>query len=161
MKTFKGVISSDFRVVVPDQFIEGLRRDAKSEGAVFLAIADKQHPVNDDAFVAAVLKNGMRQHLRATTAELFLNSGLGGTVSPATIEIVEVPHGFEDGGVGVQVVKPERKFVGSLETDESNAVHLTQEELAAKLGPATKAAMAVTPAPGLDQIAFHQPVQHD
>jgi hypothetical protein len=123
MKTFKGVISSDFKIVVPEQFVAGLRRDAKAEGAVFLKIADTQHPVNDDAFVAAVLKNGMRQHLRATLAELFINSGLGGTVSPATIEIVEVPHGFEDGGVAVQTVEVQRGAVDSDGDATGDVVH--------------------------------------
>lgn len=92
MKTFTGRIQSDFRIVVPQQFLEGLRRDAKLEGAVFLKIADQAHPENDDAFLAMVLKNGMRQFLKANMLELLANSGLGGSVSPATVEIIEVPH---------------------------------------------------------------------
>ncbi len=107
MKTFKGTITSDFKIVVPDQFIANMRNDAKKEDAVFLKVADTSHPVNDEAFIEMILKNGMRQHLKATLLELYANSGLGGTVSPARVEIIGVQEDH-DAPVGVQVITREK-----------------------------------------------------
>lgn len=104
MKTFSGSISCNFRIVVPQQFLDALRRDAQSEGSTFLKVAQAAHPENDDAFLAMVLKNGLRTHLKANTIELLVNSGLGGTVSPAKIEIIEVPEDFEPSVAAVQTL---------------------------------------------------------
>lgn len=106
MQTFKGSVTLDFKAVVPAQFLADLRRQAQAEDATpFLKQLQAAHPVNDDAFVGAVLKNGLRHSLRDSLIQLFVDSGLGGTVSPATIDIIEVPHAF---GGSVQPVTIEK-----------------------------------------------------
>jgi hypothetical protein len=92
MQTFTGTLSTEFRIVVPEQFLAALRADAIAEGATErMKQLHAQHPVNDDAFVAAILKAGLRNCVRENIAELYVNSGLGGSVSPVKIEITEVP----------------------------------------------------------------------
>lgn len=107
MQTFKGEVSLPFKVVVPQQFLDDLRTMAQSPDATpFLKQVQLNHPENDDAFVGAVLKNAIRHNSRDQLVELFNVSGLGGTVAPATIEVIEVPHDF---GGSVQPVVPEKE----------------------------------------------------
>lgn len=91
MRTFKGTLSLNFRVVVADQFLQDMREAAEQEDAsVFLKKMHADHPVNDDAFISAVLSNGIRAGVQHDLARRFDTSvGLGGTVSPATITITE------------------------------------------------------------------------
>lgn len=104
MKTFKGTVTSDFKVVIPDQIVAKFRTDAQSEGSTaFLKKANEMHPVNDDAFIEMVLKNGLRSFLMHNTKELFLFSGMGATVSPARVEVAAVVH-EHDAPVNINVV---------------------------------------------------------
>lgn len=89
--TFKGQGSLDFKVVVNRKWLEFWRNDAQREHASpFMKQAQAAHPTNDDAFIEALLKNGIRVCLRENLVELFKMTGLGGTVAPATVEIM--PH---------------------------------------------------------------------
>lgn len=91
MKTFKGSASLDFTIVVASQFIQDLREAAKAEDASeFLKITNARHPVNDDAFIGAVLSNGIRHGIKHDLGQrLSTSNGLGGRVSPASITLVE------------------------------------------------------------------------
>lgn len=109
MKTFKGTLNIDFSIVVTEQFIEARRAQAKAEDtSVFLKRTDAEHPVNDEAFIEALLKNTIRRHVRESIAELCAGSGLGARIAPATIELIGlVPE--HDAPVTVQEVLVERK----------------------------------------------------
>jgi hypothetical protein len=81
-------------IVVPQSFIDLRRTEALKEypdgphPEPFLVAANKLHPTDDDAFCAAILKNGMKVTLRHNMAELFGSTGLGLTASPAMIGVV-------------------------------------------------------------------------
>lgn len=108
MQTFKGTLKSDLRVVVPQQFLEAMREAAQdSDATPFLKQVQANHPVNDDAFIQAILKNGLRKNIRDRIIELFAEAHLGGTVSPATIDLVEVPHDFNSDTPQPQVITKE------------------------------------------------------
>lgn len=110
MKTFKGNTTFEFKIVVPDQLLKDLRADAKLDlSSEFLRIADQRHPENDDAFLEAIIKHGVRASVKANLLELMANSGMGGTVSPPSVNIIgKVPDGF-DTHVQVQVLTKEDK----------------------------------------------------
>jgi hypothetical protein len=111
MKTFKGTVTSDFKVVIPDQIVAKFRADAQSEGSTaFLRKAHEMHPVNDDAFIEMVLKNGLRSFLMHNTKELFLFSGMGATVSPARVELAAVvPDHDAPANINVLVVGEQKE----------------------------------------------------
>jgi hypothetical protein len=50
----------------------------------------KAYPEDDDAFVGSVLKNGIRHRIRSDLVALLESSGLGGTVSPATLSVIDL-----------------------------------------------------------------------
>lgn len=94
MRTFHGKVSLDFKVVVPDTFVQLFRDAAVQEDATpFLLAVQAQHPKNDEAFIQAVISNGIRLATRAGVLNM-LSDGVGGTVSPASIEIIGVPRDF-------------------------------------------------------------------
>lgn len=108
MKTLKGNLSLDFKAIFTQQHLTDLRQEATAPNATpFLRNVQANHPVNDDAFLGAVLKNALRHFTRDAIVGLFNESGVGGTVSPASIDIVEVPEDF-GGSVQPVVVRPER-----------------------------------------------------
>lgn len=87
--TFKGHGSLDFKVVVNRAWLDFWRNEAKKEHTgAFMQHADAAHPTNDDAFIEAILRNGIRICLRENLVELLKNTGLGGTVAPAKVEIM-------------------------------------------------------------------------
>lgn len=94
MKTFTGNIAMTFKVVVPVQFLEAQRAACQAEDASpFQKQLQAQHPTNDDAFLEALLSNGIRKYTRNALCEELYTVGLGATLSPATIEIVaKVPE---------------------------------------------------------------------
>ncbi len=103
MKTLKAHLSLDVKVVVPEQFIATMRKDGAEGAAAFIKKAHELHPVNDEAFIELVISNGLRTSLKANLLELFANSGLGGTVSPAKVDIVsQAPD--HDAPTNVQVI---------------------------------------------------------
>jgi hypothetical protein len=89
MKTFTGKISMDFKVVVPDSFLAAQREACQAEDATpFQKQLQAAHPTNDDAFLEALLSNGIRKYTRNALCEELYSVGLGATLSPATIDIV-------------------------------------------------------------------------
>lgn len=91
MQTFQGTIGLDFKAVVPQQFLDSMREQAKSEAATpFLKHVQAAYPTDDDAFIGAILKNGVRKHVRDSLVSLLESSGLGGTVSPATLAVIDL-----------------------------------------------------------------------
>jgi hypothetical protein len=88
MRTFKLVLGLDFKVVVPDQFIKLWRGQAQDPAACtkFLQDAQAKHPEDDEQFILHVLKHGVRRHARQGLVDLFAASGLGCTLSPATVQ---------------------------------------------------------------------------
>lgn len=111
MRTFTGSFNATFRLVCTDEFVAQMRADAQSEGSTaFLRAAHDAHPVNDEAFIEMVLKNGVKSSVRINLLELIANSsGLGGNVSPVKVEIVGIPVDAADPHVEPQVVEVERK----------------------------------------------------
>lgn len=102
MRTFKGQFSMDLKVVVPDEFLATLRHQAQvsDEDATddqpaatpFLKQVQAQHPTNDDAFLEAVLRNGIRHMVRDNLLGQLQYAGLGGTISPAKISFTAAPR---------------------------------------------------------------------
>lgn len=110
MKTFKGTTSMDFKIVVPDQFLADLRAAAQADDATpFLKQLQERHPENDDAFLAALLSNGVRKYVRNAVAEFLVTSGLGCTLSPATITVTEAPRDHDAAPAVPQVVEVDRQ----------------------------------------------------
>jgi hypothetical protein len=106
MKTLKGTLTIDFKAVIPQQLLDDMRAAAlRPDATAFLLATQAKHPVNDDAFVAAILKNAVRHSTRDNLLALFHEAGVGGTVSPATVDVIELPEDF-GGSVQPQVVTP-------------------------------------------------------
>jgi hypothetical protein len=93
MRTFNGRVQLDFKIVVPESFTQALRDTPEEDITPFLRTMLDKHSTNDEAFTQAVLSNGVRLHLRHAFLGL-LTGGLGGSVSPVTIEIIGVPEDF-------------------------------------------------------------------
>lgn len=108
-RTFKGSGSLDFKIVVSQKWLDNYREQAVAEAAMetpaspFLKEVQLRHPKNDDAFLEALFKNGIRHAMRETLVELFKNTQLGGTVSPAKVEIMAHIPGA-DSPVAIQVL---------------------------------------------------------
>lgn len=95
MRTFKGTLSLDFKAIFTEQHLQDMREAACAQDATpFLKQVQLTHPRNDDAFLSAILKNAVRGHTRDSIVVLFNDSGVGGTVSPVSISIIEVPEAF-------------------------------------------------------------------
>ncbi len=91
MRTFKFTLGLDFKVVVPDAFVQSIRDAATAEDASpFLSHAHAENPEDDEAFILVVLKNGIRKEMRRQLLAMLQNSGLGGTVAPASIEPIDI-----------------------------------------------------------------------
>lgn len=98
MKTFNMTLGLDFKVVVPEQFIKDMREQARSEeSSDFLQVAQEQFPEDDEQFILMVLKNGVRKHTRQLLVDLFEGSGIGCTLSPARLAVIDrsPPAGVE------------------------------------------------------------------
>lgn len=97
MKTFAISVTLDARITVTDDFVAALRNasvphpeDLTFRLDPFLAEMNAMHE-NDDAFVKAVLANGIRKMTRLGLVDNLHNSGVVATVAPATIAYTEVP----------------------------------------------------------------------
>lgn len=89
MRTFKGTLTQDFKVVVHEDFIKDMREAAQQEDAsAFLKAIQAKHPLNDDAFCEAVISNGLRIASRDALARQIDSPVTGGTVSPARVSII-------------------------------------------------------------------------
>lgn len=123
-RTFTGTAGLQFKLVVPAQFLLDMRSDAqvtedvyedvqvpvhvKGEQAKFetkrvcvrraaspfLQAAQAQHPTNDDAFIGMVLSNGIRNNMRNQLKQLLYDARIGGTISPAAIELIPTVPDF-------------------------------------------------------------------
>ena len=77
-------LSIDIRAAVPDEFTNMMREQARAEDASeFLKQANAIE--DDDEFTLFLLKNGLRKNVRQFVQELFENSGIGGTLAPASV----------------------------------------------------------------------------
>lgn len=95
MKTFKFELGLDMKVVVPQQFTEDLRKEAIAEDSTeFLKQAHAAYPEDDEQFLMFVLKNGIRKQTRQFLAHMFESSGLGCTLAPARMRVIDrsPPH---------------------------------------------------------------------
>lgn len=109
MRTYKGSVRFDVKIVAPDAFLADMRKWAQEEGASeFITLTNAKYPDNDDAFLMAVFKNGLRVAARANMLDLFAKTGLGGTVSPPTVEIIGGPPEF-NADVAIQTLDVQRK----------------------------------------------------
>ncbi len=102
MKTFNMTLGLDMKIVVPQKFIEEMREEArKEETSDFLQVAQSTHPEDDEQFTLFILKNGVRKHTRQFLAGMFEASGIGCTLSPASLAVVD-----RSPPVGVEAVLP-------------------------------------------------------
>lgn len=86
MRTFDLTCGIDIRAVVPEQFTQGWRTAAKADDASeFLKRTQEQFPDDDEGFTLHILKHGMRRCIRAELLKLFEQSGIGGTLAPASV----------------------------------------------------------------------------
>lgn len=94
MRTFKLVFGLDLKAVVPQRFTDDMRMAAQAPDATtFLANAQALFPdrVQDEEFTMHIVKHGIRRRIRESLVDLFTESGLGCTLSPASVELIEVP----------------------------------------------------------------------
>ena len=92
MQTFDMSASMDFRVVVPEPFLQQMREGCKLEDASeFQKFAQSTYPDDDDEFILCILRNGLKRHIRNTTIELLQSSGLGGSFAPVQLKDREPP----------------------------------------------------------------------
>lgn len=91
-RTFRGSATLDFKIVLTDKHITDLRElFAEPKATPFMKLVNEQHPVNDDAFAEAILRNGVRGFLRDALVSMLNQNGFGGSVSPAKIELLATP----------------------------------------------------------------------
>jgi hypothetical protein len=118
MRTFKGIAELSFKIVVPAQFIAQFREAAQAEDASeFLKLTQARHPENDEAFGQAIISNALRRVIRNSMAEELHQVGLGGTVSPVTMEMVGMAPDH-DAPVAPQVVEVSRKADEAQSSDD-------------------------------------------
>lgn len=90
MRTFKLELSIDTKVVVPEQFTQDMRLQAVSDDASeFQKHAQELFPHDDEEFTLHILKHGMRREVRGCLVQLFTDSGIGCTLSPARAAIID------------------------------------------------------------------------
>ena len=97
MRTFKFELRLDFKAVVPESFTKDMRSVARDPEvtSAFLKQCDTEHPDDDEAFTLAVLKNGIRKHVRQNLMEHLHKSGIGGSFAPASITPIDISHEFD------------------------------------------------------------------
>ncbi len=89
MKTFKGHASLDFKVVVPDTFIQAFREAAaQPDASEFHKLMHAKHPENDEAYAEAIISNALRRVIRNSLCDELHAVGLGATVSPVKMDMV-------------------------------------------------------------------------
>lgn len=90
MRTFKLTLGIDVKVVVPEQFTQLMREQAKADDASeFQKHAQEMFPHDDEEFTLHILKHGMRREVRGCLVQLFTESGIGCTLSPARAAIID------------------------------------------------------------------------
>lgn len=90
MKTFKLTLSIDLKAIVPEQFEQAMREVAEADDASeFLKNTLTQFEDDADGFILHVLKHGLRRCVRENVQALFEQSGIGGTLSPVTANVID------------------------------------------------------------------------
>lgn len=91
MKTFKITLGIDVKAVVPGHVTEAWRTDATSEEATpFLKNAQAMFPEDDEGFTMHILKHGCRSMVRQSLRTLLEGTGIGGTLSPASADTIDI-----------------------------------------------------------------------
>ena len=86
MKQFDLEASINFRVSVPERFLIEMRSDcASADASTFQKWVHNEYSDDDDAFVLAILRNGLKHELRRCILDLCKSSGLGGTFPSARV----------------------------------------------------------------------------
>lgn len=94
MRTFDLDIGINIRAVVPDSFTAEMRAMSKPDHpstTTFLQTASNMHPLDDEAFTLFVLTHGIRRNVRAELAVFLQQAGIGGTLSPAQVQMTGTP----------------------------------------------------------------------
>lgn len=121
MKTFKGTVGLDFKAIVPDVILAALRKDAQDEDTTpFLKQCQAQFPTDDDGFLAAIIKNGVRRELRESLVSLLERGGMGGTVSPASLGVIELKE--------PRITEEDRKAITVMQIQAFGIPNEVQEE---------------------------------
>lgn len=95
MRTFKLELAIDLKVIVPDEWVAQYREQAQApDVSEFLLHADRDNP-DDEDFALHLLKHGVRRHVRQSLLDLFFESKMGCTLSPARAKVIDrsPPHG--------------------------------------------------------------------
>lgn len=114
MRTFKGTITQDFKLILSPDFITAMRAQActtveteiKTDEGVLIAVIppaspflqqlSAEHPTNDDAFAEGLIKNALRALHRNSTIDFIKRSaGVGGSVAPAQVSVLACVPGHE------------------------------------------------------------------
>lgn len=86
MRSFDLTIGTTATIAVPDQFLADMRIDAKSEDASsFLKAMQELHPEDDDAFLLAILTNGIRIGIREELTRITQTAGMSLRLAPAQV----------------------------------------------------------------------------
>lgn len=96
MQTFGITLQLSLTTVVPKQFLDEARKEAKAENApLFLKTMQEKFPEDDDQFMLAIVKNAFRTNTRVQALTFMGRSGIGGSVSPVQIisESITQPKG--------------------------------------------------------------------
>lgn len=94
MRTFDLDIGINIRAVVPESFTKDMREMCHPEHpstTTFLQKAAALHPIDDEAFTLFVLAHGIRRNVRAELAVFLQEVGIGGTLSPAKVQMTGTP----------------------------------------------------------------------
>lgn len=94
MRTFDLEIGIDIRAVVPESFTKEMREMCAKDHpntTEFLQKAANLHPIDDEAFTLFVLTHGIRRNVRAELAVFLQQAGIGGTLSPAKVQMTGTP----------------------------------------------------------------------
>ena len=91
MQTFKFGLQLQVTAVIMQQFLDEARKEAqKPDASLFLKTMQERFPDDDDAFMAAIVKNALRTTIKHQTVDFLMKSGVGGRVSPVQIISEEI-----------------------------------------------------------------------
>lgn len=86
MRSFNLTIGTTATISVPNQFLADMRIDAMQEDATpFLAKMHELYPEDDDAFLLAILTNGVRIGIREELTRITQAAGMGLRLAPAQV----------------------------------------------------------------------------
>lgn len=92
MKTFKLGLALETRVVVPEQFLKEMREASLDPEATPFMKQLAARELDDETFLIAILKSGIRHTVRQSLLDLYYYSQprLGGSVAPPSVSVEDM-----------------------------------------------------------------------